>query len=119
MADRTRDRASDVWLAGYASIFDVADAGGDVVLPGAFGAVQGPVPLLWQHDAKEPIGFVERIAEDARGLRVVARVVASGRGAQAARLLEAGAIDGLSFGYRSRLRGGTGCAVCGRWSGWN
>jgi uncharacterized protein len=41
----------------------------------------------------------------------VARVVASGRGAQAADLLRAGAIDGLSFGYRvkasspDRMRG--------------
>ena len=41
----------------------------------------------------------------------MARVVASGRGAAAAALLRAGAIDGLSFGYRvkaarpDRLRG--------------
>lgn len=90
----------DVRLAGYASVFGVADAGGDVVLPGAFAGVAARVPLLWQHDVREPIGFVERLMEDARGLRVVARVVAAGRGAQVARLLAAGAIDGLSFGYR-------------------
>jgi hypothetical protein len=101
----------DVRLAGYASVFGVADSGGDVVMPGAFAGAAGRVPLLWKHDAKEPIGFVETLAEDARGLRVVARVVASGRGAQVARLLQAGAIDGLSFGYRvkaarrDRLRG--------------
>lgn len=90
----------DVRLAGYASVFGVADSGGDVVMRGAFADAKGRVPLLWQHDAKEPIGFVESMAEDARGLRVLARVVASGRGAQVARLLSAGAIDGLSFGYR-------------------
>jgi len=91
----------DVRLAGYASVFGVADQGGDVVEAGAFaGAGTARLPLLWQHDAREPIGFVEQLGEDSRGLRVVARVVASGRGAQVARLLEAGAIDGLSFGYR-------------------
>lgn len=90
----------DVRIAGYASVFGVPDSGGDVVLPGAFEVLAGRVPLLWQHDTKEPVGFVEHMREDARGLRVVARVVASGRGEQAAQLLRAGAIDGLSFGYR-------------------
>ncbi len=90
----------DVRFAGYASVFGVPDKGGDVVLPGAFSALGGQVPLLWQHDTKEPVGFIESIRADRRGLRVVGRVVASGRGAQAADLLCAGAIDGLSFGYR-------------------
>jgi HK97 family phage prohead protease len=78
----------------------VTDSGGDVVLPGAFAGAGKRVPLLWQHDTKEPIGFVKSMREDGRGLRVVARVVASGRGEQAVKLLRAGAIDGLSFGYR-------------------
>jgi HK97 family phage prohead protease len=91
---------NDLRIAGYASVFNVPDSGGDVVLPGAFRGVTAGAPLLWQHDVKEPIGFVESIAEDGRGLRVVARVVASGRGEQAVQLLRAGAIDGLSFGYR-------------------
>jgi uncharacterized protein len=91
---------NDLRIAGYASVFGVPDSGGDVVLPGAFAGVGSGMPLLWQHDSKEPIGFVEKLDEDARGLRVVARVVASGRGEQAAMLLRAGAIDGLSFGYR-------------------
>lgn len=90
----------DIRFAGYASVFGVPDSGGDIVLAGAFRGAKGRVPLLWQHDVKEPIGFVEKLTEDHRGLRVVARVVASGRGAQAADLLRAGAIDGLSFGYR-------------------
>jgi hypothetical protein len=87
-------------IAGYASVFGVPDRGGDVVVAGAFRSHRGGVPLLWQHDVKEPIGFVETIMEDSRGLRVVARVVARGRGEQATALLRAGAIDGLSFGYR-------------------
>jgi HK97 family phage prohead protease len=91
---------TDLRIAGYASIFGVPDSGGDVVLPGAFAGAGGQVPLLWQYDTREPVGFVENLSEDSRGLRVIARVVASGRGAQAADLLRAGAIDGLSFGYR-------------------
>ena len=93
-------------LAGYASIFGVADSGGDVVRAGAFARPVGEgkrLPLLWQHAADEPIGFVERLSEDGRGLRVVARVAAdTRRGGDAAALLKAGALDGLSFGYRVR-----------------
>ena len=66
--------------------------------------------MLWQHDVNEPIGFVETLREDVCGLRITASIIASGRGAQAAALVRAGAIDGLSFGYRvkaaSPTRGG-------------
>jgi HK97 family phage prohead protease len=91
---------NDLRIAGYASVFGVPDSGGDMVMAGAFAGAGQSVPLLWQHDTKEPIGFVESMQEDRRGLRVVARVVASGRGEQAVQLLKAGALDGLSFGYR-------------------
>lgn len=81
-------------FAGYAAIFDAPDRGGDVVRKGAFGAV-GDVPLLWQHRG-QAVGTIEMVGEDARGLRVVGRVT----DAELGRLVSAGAIDGLSFGYR-------------------
>lgn len=91
---------SGLRLAGYASVFGRPDRGGDVVLPGAFAEAAAPLPLLWQHQPHEPIGFVEALAEDDHGLRITARIVGRGRGAQAAALVRAGALDGLSFGYR-------------------
>lgn len=88
-------------LAGYASVFGVPDSGGDVVRHGAFArAVGGSVPLLWQHDASTPIGLVDRIAEDGRGLRVIAAIADTARGRDAFALLQSGALSGLSFGYR-------------------
>lgn len=93
-------------IAGYASVFDVPDHGRDVVRRGAFArAIQaaGGVPLLWQHDAKRPIGRIETLKEDSRGLRVIAKIAdGSAAGAEAAALLKAGALNGLSFGYRVR-----------------
>ena len=92
-------------IAGYASIFGVPDRGGDIVRAGAFArslAARADVPLLWQHDTREPIGRIERLAEDARGLRVVAALSPTARGQDAAALLKAGALTGLSFGYRVR-----------------
>jgi hypothetical protein len=91
-----------VRFAGYAAVFDRVDRGGDVVRAGAFERSlrrdAGSVPLLWQHRAGRPIGRVEYLREDRRGLRVIGRVVEG----KAASLLEAGAVSGLSFGYRVR-----------------
>lgn len=99
-----------VRIAGYASVFGRPDKGGDIVAAGAFADAAAPLPLLWQHRTDEPIGFVEALREDARGLRITAQIVTQGRGAEAAALVKAGAIDGLSFGYRvkaaSPVRGG-------------
>ena len=84
-------------FAGYAAVFDRVDRGGDVVRQGAFGMLPEGVPLLWQHGGT-PVGVIERIAEDARGLRVIGRVTHP----RLAALVAAGAVAGLSFGYRVR-----------------
>ncbi|WP_294060444.1 HK97 family phage prohead protease [Sphingomonas sp.] len=83
-------------FAGYAAVFDRPDRGGDVVRRGAFRA-DGAVPLLWQHQGA-PVGAVERLQEDRRGLRVIARVEDAGL----AEAVRRGAVTGLSFGYRVR-----------------
>jgi len=98
---------SAVRFAGYAAVFDRTDRGGDVVRRGAFAravaAGANRVPLLWQHRTGEPIGRIERIAEDERGLRVIARLsTEAAAGREAAALLKDGAVGGLSFGYRVR-----------------
>lgn len=105
----------DIRFAGYAAVFDRVDRGGDVVRPGAFGPdgsgavrVEG-VPLLWQHAPGSAIGTVERCQEDARGLRVIGRVSArTAAGREAAAALKAGALNGLSFGYRVKAARGAG-----------
>ncbi|PZO91385.1 MAG: HK97 family phage prohead protease [Sphingomonas sanxanigenens] len=84
-------------FAGYAAIFDVEDRGGDVVRRGAFAGASREVPLLWQHRPGEPIGRIAMIAEDRRGLRVIGDLPDD---APAAEALRAGAVTGLSFGYR-------------------
>jgi uncharacterized protein len=85
-------------FAGYAAIFDRVDRGGDVIRPGAFtrtlsNAGAPKLPLLLQHDTGVKIGEIEHLSQDARGLRVIARIdddtpVMPGAG--------------LSFGYRVR-----------------
>lgn len=102
-------------IAGYASLFGACDQGGDIVCKGAYEAslatlaAEGRrVKMLWQHDPAQPIGIWEEVCEDARGLFVKGRLLASTqRGREAAALIEAGAIDGLSIGYRTKKAGKT------------
>lgn len=101
-----------VQVTGYVSRFDVADRSGDIVRREAFLGARADVPLLWQHDPSRPIGRVLSLTEDARGLKMVAGVSPDCRdGRDALALLRAGAVDGLSFGYRvksARKRAGGG-----------
>lgn len=97
------DRA--IRFAGYAALFDVRDAANDTIRRGAFQATLSsqdqPLPLLWQHNPDRPIGKIESIFEDERGLRVVGAITAvSSRAAQMLRLKQ---VDGLSFGYRAQM----------------
>jgi len=96
-------------IEGYASHFGDPDHGGDIVARGAYAAClkrlerEGRrVKMLWQHDPAQPIGVWDEVREDARGLFVKGRLLETvGRGREAAALIAAGAIDGLSIGYRT------------------
>jgi uncharacterized protein len=96
-------------IEGYASVFGQRDQGGDVVRKGAYTAslkaLAGAgrrVKMLWQHDPGQPIGVWDEVREDATGLWVKGHILPDvARGREAAALLAAGAIDGLSIGYRT------------------
>ena len=96
-------------VAGYASLFGKTDQGGDVVQKGAYAASLkrlaargGRVKMLWQHDPGQPIGVWDEVREDATGLWVKGRILTEvEKGREAAALLQAGAMDGLSIGYRT------------------
>lgn len=96
-------------FAGYASLFGVPDSAGDVVMPGAFAAslarrTPRGIRMLFQHDAGQPIGTWLELREDGRGLFVRGRLSAEVQQAEELRhLLEDGAIDGLSIGFRAVL----------------
>ena len=94
---------------GYASIFHKVDRGRDMVLKGAFDrsirqrGARG-IKLLWQHDPSEPIGVLDHVREDGRGLHVRGRLLLNlKRAREAYALMRAGALDGLSIGYRTVL----------------
>ncbi len=58
--------------------------------------------MLWQHDGREVIGRWERIVEDDRGLFVEGVIGDwSGQARMAQAVCKAGAVDGLSIGFRT------------------
>jgi hypothetical protein len=105
-APRTRIEP-DGTVTGYASLFGEIDQARDMVLRGAFAEtlrVRGPrrVPMLFQHDPSEPIGIWLELREDHRGLYARGRLIPEvARARELLSLLRAGAIDGLSIGFRT------------------
>jgi Escherichia/Staphylococcus phage prohead protease len=99
----------DGTFAGYASLFNREDLGGDLILPGAFRdslASRGPagIKMLFQHNPNEPIGVWEQLVEDARGLWAKGRLMPEvARAREVLSLMRAGALDGLSIGFRTIL----------------
>ncbi|WP_299887235.1 HK97 family phage prohead protease [uncultured Ruegeria sp.] len=102
--------SEDAVIEGYASLFGQVDQGSDVVQRGAYrGSLDGlakagqRVKMLWQHDPVQPIGVWDEVREDDQGLWVKGRLLESTqKGLEAAELIRAGAIDGLSIGYRTK-----------------
>lgn len=103
----SRKGRGGVEIAGYASLWGVADLDGDVVARGAFAdslARTGAtgVRMLHQHEARSVVGVWDRLAEDERGLFVRGRILDGSAEARfAAALARAGALDGLSIGFRA------------------
>jgi len=99
--------ADDGLFEGYASLFGRQDLGRDIVMPGAFRdtlAARGPagVRMLFQHNPSEPIGTWDSLTEDAKGLLARGRIMPSvTRAREVLSLMRAGAVDGLSIGFRT------------------
>ena len=97
-------------IEGYGAIFGNVDGNGDIVAPGAFEVTLAQMaetarklPMLWQHDAADPIGVWESTVADDVGLRVAGTVLReTTRGRDVFAFLRHGAVQGLSIGYLTR-----------------
>jgi HK97 family phage prohead protease len=95
------------FIEGYASRWWARDLNDDVVAAGAFRASlertgPGGVKMLHGHEGRAPVGVWDEVREDAAGLFVRGRVLdVTPEGRMAAALVRAGAVDGLSIGFRA------------------
>jgi len=91
-------------FAGYASVFNTIDNQNDIIFQGAFANTikkNANIKLLWQHKTNEPIGVFSYMREDAKGLYVEGKLLLDvQRAKEAYALLQEGAIEGLSIGYK-------------------
>lgn len=95
-------------FCGYGSVFGNADAYRDVVMPGAFAdslaawkEKDALPPILWQHDARQPLGPYTKMAEDGTGLYVEGQLLINDvqQAREAYALMKSKTIRGLSIGY--------------------
>ena len=100
------DTDDDGTFEGYASVFNNKDLGNDVIKQGAFSeSIKGKKPkqikLLYQHKTDEPIGVIDSLVEDTRGLKIKGRLaMGTQKGKEVFELMKMGALDSMSIGYR-------------------
>lgn len=88
---------------GLASVFSNIDLGNEVVVAGAFArtlkARGNEVPILWQHNAREPVG-IGKLAETGSGLMVEGQLILwVSKAREAYDPMKARILKGLSIGY--------------------
>ena len=98
----------DGTFSGYGSIFGNVDAYREIVAPGAFANsiaeiknTDRPLPVLWNHNSSEPLGFYTSLEDEDIGLMVEGKLLTEdvARAKEFAALVSAGAVSGLSIGY--------------------
>jgi HK97 family phage prohead protease len=90
-------------FTGMAAVYGNVDLGGDVIDPGAFTKTiadkGGEVPILWQHNPREPIG-IGRVSDSKEGLAITGELVLDAPQAKTAyALMKKNVLRGLSIGY--------------------
>ncbi len=97
-------------FTGHAAVFGERNSYNEIVKPGAFARTLAShhsrgtkPPMLWSHRTDEIVGVWTDIREDDTGLAVTGKLVTeTARGKEALALMQAGALTGLSIGFRAR-----------------
>jgi HK97 family phage prohead protease len=88
-------------IKGIAWPFGTPDSYGDEIVPGAFKSAKAPLPLLFAHDTKQPLGAWDEITETAKGLTVGGKLLVDdvARAREIRAIVKAGGATGLSIGF--------------------
>ena len=97
-------------VSGYFASFGTKDSDSDVIIPGAFSKSineRGPgseaankVAYLWQHDMKEPLGKLDVLTEDEKGLYFEASISDFELGDRVLEQYKDGTLNQHSIGFR-------------------
>ncbi|MFG1340551.1 HK97 family phage prohead protease [Xanthobacter autotrophicus] len=91
-------------IEGLAWPFGTPDRLGDVIEKGAFAGVRAPLPMLFGHDPKDPVGVWTDAIEGTDGLRLKGKLLVDdvARAREVRALVRSGAVGGLSIGFITR-----------------
>jgi HK97 family phage prohead protease len=92
------------YFEGYGATFGNVDFGGDVILKGAFSRTltkMATVPVLYQHNTREPVGIFTELKEDEKGLYVKGKLPKSDSMVRDRIIpqMKVGSISKMSIGY--------------------
>jgi len=97
-------------ITGYASVFNNEDSDGDTIIPGAFTKTileRGPqsaqprIKFLRNHYSWEPIGVLQVLQEDQKGLYYEAQAGTHAIGIDTVKMIESGLITEHSIGFET------------------
>jgi len=91
-------------IEGLAWPFGTPDRVGDIIEKGAFAGAALPLPMLFGHDLNDPVGTWDTAEEAPDGLRLKGKLLVNdvARAREVRALVHAGAVRGLSIGFRTR-----------------
>lgn len=90
-------------ISGVAWPFGKPDRVGDIIEKGAFAGAALPLPMLFGHDLNDPVGTWSDASEEADGFKVKGNLLVKDveRAREVFALVRAGAVRGLSVGFRT------------------
>jgi HK97 family phage prohead protease len=108
IAEHKSDDSGNMFISGYGAIFGNEDSYGDIIQPGAFAKTiaervradgTSRIAFCYQHDIWNPIGKIEEIKEDEKGLWISVMLSASEKDIQTK--VREGILREMSIGYRT------------------
>ena len=97
------DNDGNLIITGYGAVFGNVDSYGDIIEKGAFVKTlserAGRIAFCYQHDIWNPIGKIESIDEDERGLKLTVKLSAAEKDIQTK--VKEGILNEMSIGYRT------------------
>lgn len=101
--EKKADDSGNLIITGYGAVFSNIDSHGDIIERGAFAKTlidrQGRIAFCYQHDVWNPIGKIEEIREDEKGLWIKVMISAAEDDIQTK--IKEGILKEMSIGYRT------------------
>jgi uncharacterized protein len=97
------DEKGGLTISGYGAHFDNVDSYGDIIEKGAFKNTlnerAGRIAFCYQHDIWNPIGKIQSIEEDTKGLKITVKLSEAEKDIQTK--VKEGILNEMSIGYRT------------------